>query len=272
MYGWFVPSAQAFEVRPAIQELTVEAGSSTERVLFVKNTDGYPLDLFLRVQKFIAGTNGAPIFLDPADTQGLPEWIGVSAPEFRLAPGEERAIRVRISPPREATQGGSYAGIFVAEKPLPRGAIDSARRIATLWLVSVTQENTSLVPSVRATVDWKKSMNMFRRSGEVAVRIQNTGNVHTVARLTTQHMGEREVRLLPGETRDVLFTQSRSFFTLVSREQIDVFLKGTSTSVRVGSWQAINGWAVLSLVFFVGICATFVLWRVRARAGRRPFV
>ncbi len=266
----FAQPVKAFEVRPAIQELSVEAGSSTERILFVKNTEKRPLDLFLRAQTFVAGTGGVPRFLDPSETQGFPEWVRASVAEFRLLPGEERAIRIRIHPPKEASRGGAYGGVFVAEKPAIHGAMDVSRRIATLWFVTVTGEGVLAKPEFQMHAVWGERNSWLDRFREVGVQVKNTGIIHGTVRLKTSFDGEREVRLLPNETRIEYFVWKEGFFLPWHRATIEIFLAGDVHPQQILVRNVIDWWIVMGYLAIGGMIASVFLWKRRVR--RRQMV
>lgn len=201
----------AFTVEPSIFDVQTEAGNPIDRLLTVKNTDDQPTEFFLAVQKFIAGENGAPLFLDPSDIQGLPSWIQVSAPEFRLDSGQEQQIRVRVLPPKETASGGYYAAIFASEKKTGESAVGITRRIASLWLVNV--KNGTEAGNARFAFTGTSSLvaNGLKREGNVKIPLSNNGTVHGLVRVKTMieawpwktQETMQDVRLLPQETREL---------------------------------------------------------------------
>lgn len=204
-----VRPVDAFEVRPAILDLDLPSGSSTERELRVRNADAQPLEVFFTIQKFVPAGGGQPQFLDSGDISGLPSWVRLSERELRLAPGEERAVRVRIDVPRGTEAGGSYAGLFTTEKPALGSPVGIGRRIATLLLVSVD--------GARRPARMKQVQAALREGNEgegYDVTWKNEGGSHGLAalRLEAQRMTlfgakrstkDAQVRLLPGEERTV---------------------------------------------------------------------
>ncbi len=205
-------TTEAFSVQPAIQELSVRAGESIQRQVTVANPDVEPVELFFTVQKFVAGGGGAPSFLPPSDTAGLPEWIRVSTPRVMLRGGESRTIQVDIRPPATAESRGHSVALFATEVAPPGGNVQVAKRIATLWFVTV--QGRSGEPALPA---WEVSMSEPRISysgwkTEVSTtwNVKNTGMTHGIAVLPTEIRSLTQVlsttstvvRLLPGETRE----------------------------------------------------------------------
>ncbi len=215
----FVRPVRAFEVSPGVFDLSIAAGSSTQRQIVIKNTDTEPRTFFLTVQKFRDGANGRPVFLDPSDTEGLPTWIRVSEPEFALAPGQEKRVLVRVDVPSAAPAAGAYAAVFVTERPAGASAFSLARRIGTLFLVSVDGEASServeiqrLSAGVRSDGRGIKSWVGLLGSAWAEAEVRNMGNVHGVigSRLTVGVSGvfgseafeaTSSMRVLPGERR-----------------------------------------------------------------------
>ena len=269
-------SAEAFEVRPAIFDLAVPIGSSTERELTVRNTNGKPLELTFSVQKFLPGGEGRPRFLDPADRDGLPEWMDVTPSGLRLAPGEERTVRLRIAVPATAEPGGNYAAVFATERIASPGPGTIGRRIASLVLLAVTGERSG--PQIRPVG------TLQRLEGDevrVAIALKNTGNAHGIAetRLVARRwrlFGPQEkafvqaVRLLPGEERTVAFAWSEPGAFL--RLKTSVFVDGVEVPSLARTMGAIRplGWlAIVGTFVTVCVLAYAARW-VRFRWKRVP--
>lgn len=265
---------EAFSVQPAIQELSVRAGESIQRQVTVTNPDLEPVELFFTVQKFVAGGGGAPLFLPPSDTAGLPEWIRVSTPRVMLRGGESRTIQVDIRPPATAESRGHSVALFAAEVAPPGGNVQVAKRIATLWFVTV--QGRSGEPALPA---WEVSMSepRIRHSGwktEVSTiwNVRNTGMTHGIAVLPTEIRGltrtlsatSTVLRLLPGESREGLV--SASTIWPINR----IVLKIEDPSGRPLERQVWvigrSAWAVIALA--VGSCLVMARrWSKRRRRG-----
>lgn len=210
--GGFPVGVGAFSVEPSIHDLQILPGSSVDRELIVKNTEDTPVNMVLSVQKFAPGTGGEPVFLDPSDTTDLPSWIRVSSPRFTLAPGESRRLRVQIAVPADAQRRGYYAAIFLAEQNTGESAVGFARRLATLWMISVGGAEDAAAPKIAlqeegVSADW----GWFGRTGNTSFVVQNTGVVHGAVRVRTRvqawpmgaYASSQDVRLLPDERRTV---------------------------------------------------------------------
>lgn len=255
------PSVEAFEVRPAILDLDIPAGSSTERELVIRNVDAKPLDVFFTIQKFLPEGGGQPRFLEPTDVEGVPSWVRLSRRELTLAPGEEQAVRVRIDVPAGTAAGGSYAGLFTTEKPEMSGLVGIGRRIASLLLVSV---DGAKGPARMVLV---KSMAIRTGSGGTFETIwKNEGLSHGIAnlrlearRLTVfglrQSVKEESMRLLPQEQRTIRLDWEEQ--APLAWVQVQAFLdgkrvEGASRSlvvVRPGLVIVVGGVLALSLFF-----------------------
>ncbi len=267
-----VRAVNAFEVRPAILDLQVPSGSSTERELRIRNTDAEPVEVFFTIQKFVPAGGGQPQFLDPADSDGLPSWVRLSAREMRLAPGEERAVRVRIDVPAGAEAGGTYAGLFTTEKPALASSVGIGRRIATLLFVSVDGEKRP------ARFEMKKGVLERGAAGQgYEVTWENTGGSHgsAVVRLEERRMtlfgpkrsaDEAVIRLLPGEQREVrLAWDDRAPFAWV---QTRAFLDGKLVKGSERSHVWVHPALVAGSVAFIALVVG-VLWRKRrVRTGK----
>lgn len=266
-------SVEAFEVAPAIQELQIQAGATSEREIRLVNPGDEPLEVFFTVQKFRAGGGGAPVFLPSEDTRGLPEWIRVSAPKAQLPPRSSAVIRVRIDVPRAAPSGGYTAAIFVTEASRDGAMVEVAKRIATLWFVTVQGSD-----GVTAKPEWKideltvRSRPEGARAGAAAqISVQNIGNTHGIVAARVEFDGlfmhatstYRAMRLLPGEARQTTVTMS-------SLAPIDVLY----VTVELPSGERITRRTVVIhpwfFVVFGGLLAGAVgilRWRKRSNRG-----
>ncbi len=264
--------AEAFEIRPAIVDLDLPSGSSTVRELKVRNTDAEPLEVFFTIQKFIPAGGGQPRFLDPTDVGGLPSWVRLSERGLRLAPGEERTVRVQIDVPAGTEAGGSYAGLFTTEKLALESPVGIGRRIATLLLVSVDGAKRP------ARIQFDKSELKREEEGEsYEVGWKNDGSSHGLAgvrlvarRMTLfgpkQSMEDASLRLLPGEARTVRLAWDDG--APVSWVQARAFIDGKLVEGSERSLIRVHPGAIgvfAGIFFFIGVS---VWWRKRRHAGK----
>lgn len=260
-----VPSkVLAFQVQPAIIELAVGAGSSTQRTMVVRNTDPTPSAYVLTVQKFQPGGDGRPAFLDPADVSGLPSWLRVSDPTFSLEPGTEKRITVDIAVPASAEPGGAYAAVFVTEKPAAAGPLGIARRIATLFLVSVGNASGDVrIAGVTQSVGASDGDALgIRAGGETAVSLRNRGHAHDTveARVHVETHGifgkhiyeeTRAARLLPDEERTVSVPWSGA--SPIGFVRASVVLSNGQAFRTARDWYALPVPSVLLAALCVGL-------------------
>lgn len=264
--------AEAFEVAPAIQEIQIQAGTAAERNIRLMNPGDEPIEVFFTVQKFRAGGGGAPEFLPSEDIRGLPEWIRVSAPRAHLPPRSSAEVRVRIDVPTTAPSGGYTAAVFVTEASSDGAAVEVAKRIATLWFVTVQGSD-----GVTAKPAWKiDSLTVethskeVRAGAEARVSIRNTGNAHGVVVAHFQFDGlfmrptstYGVARLLPGETRQVSVTN----YSLLP---IDYW----SVVVELPTGERIERRIWLFQPWFLLVCIAFMTggigaWRWRKRSNQ----
>ncbi len=272
--GWLLgaQAVQAFEVRPAILDLQVPSGSSTERELRVRNTDAEPLEVFFTIQKFAPAGGGQPQFLDPADIAGLPSWVRLSARELRLAPGEERAVRVRVDVPPGTQAGGAYVGLFTTEKPALASPVGIGRRIATLLLVSVDGEKRP------ARVEMSgRSLGQDANGGSYEVAWKNVGGSHGPAtvRLEARRMtlfgpkrsaDETVMRVLPGEERTTRLAWSDH--APLSWVQARAFLDGKLVAGSEQSQVWVHPGLIVGSIAFIALIVG-AAWKMRRSRRRR---
>ncbi len=274
--GWPI-EARALSVQPAIHDFSITPGATVDRELLVKNTEDAPVEIVLSVQKFSPGTGGEPIFVDPKDTAGLPSWIRVSAPRFTLAAGESRSVRVQIGVPADAEPRGHYAAIMLAEQGTGESAVGFARRLATLWMLSVGSEGNAAVPRIALQEEGTRTeWGWFARAGASAVSLRNTGVVHGAVRVRTQvrawptgvASSWEDVRLLPEETRGIT---SRWSFTLPT-PYLRVTHELVNDEGKVFGFSERRYWVAESLFLIGGlllvILGTVVRMIVRSRRKR----
>lgn len=247
---------QAFEVRPAIIDIAIPTGSSTEREIHIHNNESVKKELFFTVQKFEAGGSGSPRFLDPKDVVGLPTWLRVSSPQITLDPGAVGDVRVRIDVPSSTEPGGYYVGVFTTERATNGTSGALGKRIATLLLVNVAGEQAPAHMEVKEIVQ-KHALN----KGSVEVAVKNTGKTHgfatiktTIRRWTLWGMRKNEdtrvVRLLPGESRKTPFHwQDARSLTFFIQTDVRIEEAGAATSLSEIEYQSIGCFALGGLSF-----------------------
>ena len=216
----FISSARAFAIEPAIHDLSLSPGAATTTSVTVNNNESKPITFFLTVQKFIAGGNGQPKFLDPKEAEGFPSWIRVSDPEFTLAPNQKKTVDVAINIPSDAPAGGNYAAVFVTEKPVQASAVGIARRIASLFMVAVNKDQApSRIEVVSALIqyEFKNQWYLPTNTGQVSAEVKNAGASHGAATVEahivswgwtgkTTRTFNTTGRLLPNESRKFQFS------------------------------------------------------------------
>ncbi|MBP9747321.1 hypothetical protein KBD13_00055 [Patescibacteria group bacterium] len=271
-------SAQAFSVEPAIQDLRLVPGASEDRELVFRNTEASPVRVALSVQAFEAGVSGEPRFLDPSIVAGLPSWIRVSAPVFVLEPGASRRVRVQIAVPADAERRGYYVAIIASEQLSGESSVGFARRLATLWMVSVGGDQDTAVPKLAFQDEMQTRWRFFGRGGVVETSVRNSGVVHgsTRVRTTIQPsigsliVHEQDIRLLPNESRALEATWESSWPAIrlmLTQELLNNEGKVISTT-RSTHWVGetlIGGGVVFMAVFLLSV-AYFV-----RRSRRRRF-
>lgn len=264
--------AEAFEIRPAIVDLDLPSGSSTVRELRVRNTDAEPLEVFFTIQKFTPAGGGQPQFLDPTDVEGLPSWVRLSERGLRLAPGEERVVRVRIDVPAGTEAGGAYAGLFTTEKMALGSPVGIGRRIATLLLISVDGAKQP----ARIQID-KSELRQTKEGESYEVSWKNGGSSHGLAgvRLAARRMtlfGPRQsaeeapLRLLPGETRTVRLTWDDG--APVSWVQARAFMDGKLVEGSERSLIRVRPGAIGIFAGIFFLIAVSIWWRRRRHAPK----
>lgn len=274
---FFIDRAQAFEVSPAISDISMMSGSSTQRELSVKNSDNKTQTYFLTVQKFISGGGGQPEFLDPSDTAGLPSWIRVTDQQFTLEPGEKKNIKIVIDVPTDAPSGGAYAAVFITEKPQQAALVGISKRITSLFLVAVNRDSAPAKVIIQKIeqqyIDdggWKQWL-IPSGTGSLNLNVHNAGGSHGVSvvesRVTTWGMRGKQtrdfsqvIRLLPNEARELTFSWRE--LSLFERIRSDVRINGVVQSSGVSSVHFLRStWLYLVVVLTVGGVVWF--WKRR---------
>lgn len=167
--------------------------------LKVKNDGLYPEKLKLGIMKFQAyEESGQPALLEITPEDTFANWVTFSEPEFTVAPGEWKSIRVTINPPKESAFGYYYAFVFSrAEVPKPTpGQATLTGGSAVLVLLDVA------VPGAKRSVVLD-SFTTDRKIYEFlpvnfSARLHNNGNVHAAPRgnIFIKNSQGKEVALL----------------------------------------------------------------------------
>lgn len=262
--------AEAFEIRPAIQELRVRAGESIERDIQLSNPSTEPARVFFTIQAFEAAGGGKPRFLPPEASAGLPEWVKVSAPAVQLAPGGQASVRVHIEVPATAPTGSYTAAIFATESSNDGVMVEVSKRIATLWFVAVQgTDGVSAAPAWTADIrSVQQHPELVQAGVQLAIKLGNRGTVHGIGVAEISSAGVFTAatssllvaRLLPNEARTFLLeTRSRA---PLDRVHIRVRLPSGESTERVAWIISPLGVMGLGLVL---IGAVYGIWRWRMR-------
>jgi hypothetical protein len=170
-------NAFALSVNPAIQDVEIDPGKAETRNIVVENDEGVTATYVVSIQKFLPlGDSGQQQFLDPSDTEGLPNWMFVERPEIKLAPGQKANLPVAIRVPSDAKGGGYYAALFLTKKQESAESVSMMPRLGILFFVRVNGPSIEKISLQDFALDGQGSYENLPVGFRVA--LSNDGNVH----------------------------------------------------------------------------------------------
>jgi hypothetical protein len=174
----------ALGISPAILELVLDPGKSTETKVTVTNVTNFPLPIKGSAQNF---TVNEEISEEEKEIYDCSSWIKIEPSDFILQPRENKEITISINVPNKAEPGGHYATIYFqpllpAEVLSPQTAYLTARvGILSFNIVRGNlKEKGSLIKT--SVVNIKKLFDKiyFSQYGPIEFELEfnNEGNVH----------------------------------------------------------------------------------------------
>lgn len=193
--GQFQAYAASITVSPPKFEFEVEKGQTTSQSITITNGEGTPLNLAVSAADFTAvGEEGKPSFSEDTNQVNsafsLASWISLPNQAVVVPAGGKLVVPFTVKVPEHAEAGGHFGTIFFSPVTAGSGDIAVKQKVGVLLLVRVKgeiRESGSL--DVFGTYNAKltgdeiagaKAQSIFENFPiNIAVRLTNTGNVHT---------------------------------------------------------------------------------------------
>lgn len=157
----------SLRISPAIIELAAEPGGKGSQPLTIGNGGTDPVDIAAAVEPY-KGADGERSAVD---------WLNVEPAEFRLEPGEERAVDVDIDVPRGLKSGGRYALVtFTTGVGTAAGnGAAIAGKLGAAFLVTVKGKG-----KLERAVGLEHFAPFLEPDGRIGFRalLRNDGNIH----------------------------------------------------------------------------------------------
>lgn len=174
---FFVQSAQAVAIAPAVIELEGERGQVLSFEIAVGNVADETETYYLSTLKFdAANETGSPNFIPYAvDHSGLAEWIRIPESQISIPPDNISTLIINLAIPADVPSGGYYAAIVASRSPdLIDANVMVQAQTAALVLLTITGESIEQA----ALLDFSGPGLVNRLPVDFEYRIQNQGNVH----------------------------------------------------------------------------------------------
>jgi hypothetical protein len=175
-------------VSPVRSDLTIKPGETQNLTINVTNVTSAPATFQTIVNDFIANPNesGSPaIILNPnefSQSHSLKRFVAPVA-DFSLAPGQQKAIVVKIAVPTNAAGGGYFGAIRFApagSNTGPNQTVSLAGSVGSLVLLKVPgniSEKLSIASFDARINDRPSSFFTTNKDIDAVVRFQNQGNI-----------------------------------------------------------------------------------------------
>lgn len=195
LLGQFHAYAASITVSPPKFEFEVEKGQTISQNITITNGDATPLVLSASTADFTAsGEEGKPNFNEDSNQVNsafsLASWLNLGSEVITVPANGKLVVPFTVRVPEHAEAGGHFGTIFFSPVTAGAGDISIKQKVGVLLLVRVKGEiresgtldifdtyNAKLVGDEIAAA---KSQSVFENFPiNIAVRLTNTGNVHT---------------------------------------------------------------------------------------------
>lgn len=166
-----------FGITPIRVELKAKPGSQITDIFQVRNNSSQPVRIKVYVENWQMQADGTPLFIGQQPTNySCRDWIKVNPPDFRLKPGEIRAVRFTVSVPQEAEPAGYHAAVSF-ENVLEEPAETKQSRVGFIGKIAAA------VYVVVGNVEPQGTIEdiIFETKGEshiIKLKISNQGKTH----------------------------------------------------------------------------------------------
>ncbi|MCA9391717.1 hypothetical protein KC614_00745 [candidate division WWE3 bacterium] len=175
----------ALTLLPSINDLTMEAGGSTEVMINVVNEEDADYQLSFDVNDVRFTRSGIPQFVEDSENQDDPSsivgWFKLPFENYDLSAGTELALDARIDVPSGTAPGGYYAAVLVRRKPVndPLNNDEFEAKIEAQGAVLVYITVKGDVKGAYAITEVQPLKKVyFSLPIEFVFKLQNEGNVH----------------------------------------------------------------------------------------------
>jgi len=176
----YAQTETTISVSPAILDLIIKPGETTQVILTIRNGGGFALPVSVSPKSLLLEeeeiTNK-----ESRKASDASSWIKLDNAEFLLAENETKKVSVGISVPKEASPGGHYAQLSVRglslEQSQDTGASIVIPEVAVTVLVTVPGEVTTSVGFEKKD----KLFPLFLTPGadfKKSFTVINNGNIH----------------------------------------------------------------------------------------------
>lgn len=293
----FGAQAKAVSVSPAIEEISVDAGSQKEFSVLVTNDEPKTVTYAITIQKFIPeGDNGRVQFLSPQNTDGLPNWIYLDASTLTLRSGESKKLSVSLRVPQEAIPGGHYAALFLTQTSLDVASGQNVSAVPRIGILVFATVNGAIVERLSLNNAYTEQVDSSHFPVRFVVDVGNQGSVHVQPSIridVTNLFGQTVAtidgnaskgRVLPGSKRIYTADWSKegvsrdgSFFEQLKQEWNDGAIGWYQAKIQVASRVGSSGnmvvhfqiwpWRVIlvgsGIVLFIVCILSIVIMRRR---------
>lgn len=180
-------TGNGLRISPVRYDLTIEPGKSQTFDVYVENITDKPAELRGVVNDFVASDDesGKPKVLfdekDFAPSRGLRRYVAPIS-NFKLAPKEQKIVKVTVNVPKDAAGGGYYGAVrFLPTSTATDKNVSLAASVGSLVLVTVpgdVKEQLGLA-SINVNRGEGKASSFFVNGKDLKanIRFKNSGNI-----------------------------------------------------------------------------------------------
>ena len=270
------PEAQAprdLSVSPPYGQISTDAGRMGQADINVVNLSDEEISVIASISPLEVDADGT-FRATASDLASAVPWGAVEPSSFTLPAGTTRIVRATFTPPPGTPAGGYYSAVRLA------GTIGSSGSVEAVHPVLMEVAGDGILTRRGRLVSVDVPAASVRTSIPVTLTIENTGNVHVIAkgRLSILDPFSRETAtlpitqapILPGRTRTVVVDVPAPIVPgPVTVRASMTFGRGSSEVTQSSSGYSLPWWGIAAFLVVLFLVARLVLAIVRRRRRRR---
>ena len=266
------------------ESLILKPGDNTARTIKVRNESTETREINIEIHDIVVNDDkGTPIILDDAQEKNnrwsAASWIQVSPMQFKLKPGETKAIQVMFLIPNNATPGGHYAGVVhtfksIGQQTANGSASGVTAKVGTLVYITIpgpVKEDARVTSfsapsfSEYGPIDFKASVINF---SDIHINPNGAIKITNMLGGKTAELALDPTNIFPGTSRDYKATLPNKWLFGRYQAQFIAAYGTTGQALMATLFFWVIPWRMLILLGVITVLISLIVYLNKKKNGQ----